>query len=787
MFFIAFCDEVAKADKLTMTISPKWRKRLVLLTQLLIILTIIAIIVTLGQWWLAERSFEPLNVLAFAVLSLLSLLSGWLTRQGNADLAEAREEVVGEATELGHLRRQIVNHFNQEELRTLCFDLTIRYDNLHGTTIEAKTVSLMEYVQRHGQLLQLIAILERERPHVVWSSQRYLHNRQNLLQNVQSTWIEGFLKSSLHNAVVLELNLTYQPEAITRKFIHLPGQAAQLVEQPIREVFEAYGRSLLVLGEPGSGKTITLLQLAEALLIEARHDLGRPIPVVLNLASWADKEQPLEAWLIDELFVQYQVAKTLSQNWIRNSQLLYLLDGLDEVAEDARDNCISAINDFKSQVVSDMVVCSRLADYEALQNRLNLGAAVRIEPLADEQIDAYLGRDDLQLQAVKGALVTDSALYSLARTPLFLSIMTLAYRGVSANDLDNFYSLDARRNHLFHTYIERMFERRSLDSDAGYTQSEALHWLTNLAYSLQQHGQSIFYIERLQPTWLPSLNTHRRYVGLVGIIGGLIGAFIFGISVWQSAGSIAGLSVGLIGGLSVGVIGGWSASQEPIALIEELSWAPQPIRQLIPKFIKNGLSFSIFGVFLALSLSVVFWMASGTNISWATGLGIVLSVGSIGGLFRVLIDCIKKREMQKRPRPNQGIRNSRRNALRMGLFFGLGFGLSIGLVAGLILSAIFGSITGLVVGLVVGLSGGLSGGMMQYGGETVVRHYSLRWLLARQEIIPFPLRDQGLVTYLDDMAAHILLRRVGGGWVFIHRTLLEYFAALHSNTSLAQS
>lgn len=32
-------------------------------------------------------------------------------------------------------------------------------------------------------------------------------------------------------------------------------------------------------------------------------------------------------------------------------------------------------------------------------------------------------------------------------------------------------------------------------------------------------------------------------------------------------------------------------------------------------------------------------------------------------------------------------------------------------------------------------------------------------------------------AFLGNMVVHIFLRRVGGGWVFIHRSLLEHFAA----------
>jgi hypothetical protein len=67
-------------------------------------------------------------------------------------------------------------------------------------------------------------------------------------------------------------------------------------------------------------------------------------------------------------------------------------------------------------------------------------------------------------------------------------------------------------------------------------------------------------------------------------------------------------------------------------------------------------------------------------------------------------------------------------------------------------------------------------GILQYGGGAVLNHYVLRWLLARQGVLPFPFRDRDLVAYLDAMTARLLLRRVGGGWMFIHRTLLEFFA-----------
>ena len=141
--------------------------------------------------------------------------------------------------------------------------------------------------------------------------------------------------------------------------------------------------------------------------------------------------------------------------------------------------------------------------------------------------------------------------------------------------------------------------------------------------------------------------------------------------------------------------------------------------------------------------------------------------------------------------PNQAIRNSVHNALiitiSVGLVAGLGLGLVVGLVAWLVLGMRLGLglVAGLPFGLPFGLVMGLYAGMifgLRYGGNAVIQHYTLRLLLSRYNIIPFA-RDKVLIDFLDKMVERILLRRVGGGWVFIHRYLLEHFAALHEESA----
>jgi predicted NACHT family NTPase len=58
-------------------------------------------------------------------------------------------------------------------------------------------------------------------------------------------------------------------------------------------VLLAGGNALLILGAPGSGKTTTLLELARSLIAASEAHADEPVPVVLNLSSWANKQLPI--------------------------------------------------------------------------------------------------------------------------------------------------------------------------------------------------------------------------------------------------------------------------------------------------------------------------------------------------------------------------------------------------------------------------------------------------------------------------------------------------------------
>lgn len=66
------------------------------------------------------------------------------------------------------LRTQITNSFDQDELRGLCFDLNVAFDNLDGKTRDTKIIALLEYCKRRGIVESLIKRCQELRPHLVW-------------------------------------------------------------------------------------------------------------------------------------------------------------------------------------------------------------------------------------------------------------------------------------------------------------------------------------------------------------------------------------------------------------------------------------------------------------------------------------------------------------------------------------------------------------------------------------------------------------------------------------------
>jgi len=242
------------------------------------------------------------------------------------------------------------------------------------------------------------------------------------------------LEKSLYDEVLLDLGKEIQAGAVDHPWemvLELPDQTGQVLppNTKIIDLFDHTNRTLLILGEPGSGKTTTLLELARDLVTRAENDehFTQPIPVIFNLSTWLDRQQPLVDWMLAELTAKYQVPKRIGRPWLENNRLLPLLDGLDEVKPENQTACVEAINDFGEDFgLTGLVVCSRLQEYTNLPVRLKLSGAICLQPLTPKQVDDYMAAGGPKLDALRTALQRDNTLLSLAQSPLMLSIISLA-------------------------------------------------------------------------------------------------------------------------------------------------------------------------------------------------------------------------------------------------------------------------------------------------------------------------------------------------------------------------
>ena len=373
-------------------------------------------------------------------------------------------------------------------------------------------------------------------------------NRQALLSKVKNFWVKGVLETSLHHQVAMQLGLEDRSNLLVTPWnlgLETVDQAQPFLSESttVIDLFDQLGtgRTLLILGEPGAGKTITLLQLARELIARSEQSVDHLIPVVFNLSTWSNKFSSIDDWLVADLNTKYQIPQAIAHPWITQQQLLLLLDGLDEVRVEHRETCVTALNQFQQKHGTEMVVCSRIKDYEALSQRLALQQAIYLRSLLPSQIDPYLNQLKADLIGLRRLLVNDAALQELARSPLMLNILVLAYEGIDPQSLPKM-SVEAHRQRLFSTYVDRMLKRRG--AEGHYSSAQTMRWLSWLAQQLVTSSQTIFLIEWLDRSWLRTAWQRGLYIILSSLIVGLAFGLVVALSFQAKQHSlITGLAV----------------------------------------------------------------------------------------------------------------------------------------------------------------------------------------------------------------------------------------------------
>ena len=614
---------------------------------------------------------------------------------------------------------------------------------------------------------------------------RDAEQRQRLLARVHGDYSQR-LQQALDNVVRIELGLEQTPAAVYHRLDSaLPRN---LTPRPLSEdtsVLQVFydsggwtGRGLLVLGDPGAGKTTSLIELARALAEEAGDDKDHPIPVYLPLSSWQRRRPPMVTWMAERIHELYQLPLATARRWVEHDRILPLLDGLDEITEiGARAACITAINDYVGGHPIPVVVTSRRHEYKLLQKDgralAALGTAVLIKPLEPPAVLAYLDRAGQPMAGIRAAVADDPNLLDLLRSPLLLSILTLTYWRAPSSAIRSSSSPEERRAQLFQDYITQRFIIATRADCSLTDQQTSERWLSILAQKLQEKAVAVFQLERLQYDWLPTW-TFRTLARLALPLGAsmaitAISAFVITFS---SLLTDAVMWPTYIITFIIWTISMISLTPREIKLAEQLTWSWRSVRECFRLRFRYRFRASHLATgYLVVTVTVIPILLVSALDSIVEAIVLLLVCFILLILIVGLFSGMKTAPVPVHRQANDGLKASFRHAAVAGLGGGLIFALATLSVFGVYRGWHLGMWTDTAsVGLLVAMGFALAKGLV-----AALQHCVLRLVLWVSGCAPLR-----YTRWLEQMTRQRLLYRIGGGYVFIHPMLQSYFARLEA-------
>lgn len=600
------------------------------------------------------------------------------------------------------------------------------------------------------------------------SQNHFSNNTFNIFNNKESSYpnyqhcqllideVKRFLeKRILNDQKLIVLDLEERLDAVTyawnTELQTLDTTPKQLLQgTKIIDFFDnlGAGRTFLILGESGSGKTTALLELTRELLTRTK-DVNNPIPVFFYLSTWVDKNITIEDWLIEKLQTEYKIPAKTGKFLIEQEKLILLLDSLDEVKAEFQKSCLEALKVFHQDNRSEIVISSRIRNYKSLYKNLNFQSAVCLRSLTLNKINEYinLNQEGDDLIALKTLIEEDKVMQELANSPLMLYMMVQAYRGLPPEDLPRTGIFEERQKKLFNDYIEKMFERKGLRR--AYSKEQVIRWLIWLAKGMEKNNEKVFSCEIIQPNWIE--NKFYRYLYGIFVILIVLGLLFF--SFWNFNKDFVGY--GILAGIFFGLIGGVAQKIEPV---EVLSWS----------FKKTKKSIIIVLIATILTGLLAVWIYGITDgIIIGTTFTVFLPVfsGYLSGLRGFNINVEFKNNLY------QGIWKSFQNFLTVTFFASILF------ISPFIVTITFlNKVDELGSFLMLGISCGLVSGIL-FGGLTCIQYLVLYLILVLEKTIP--LNPRKFICFLKYADRLIFLRKVGCHYEFIHSLLRKHFAQMN--------
>jgi hypothetical protein len=215
---------------------------------------------------------------------------------------------------------------------------------------------------------------------------------------------------------------------------------------------------------------------------------------------------------------------------------------------------------------------------------------------------------------------------------------------------------------------------------------------------------------------------------------------------------VPALLLGLIVGLPAALAGSAFGAQETIQPIDRIMW-----------FWGKG----VYGVGLGVLVMVIFSIVT-QSLSQGIEMGILVAPVAV-----VLLGFASQREVASTITPNHGIWRSAYSAALLGVCTALAVFFIV--AGGGFLFDPDTAIYSIAIGLTLGLPFGFIVAFAK-GGITCLQHSWLRLFFAGYRNLPMNCR-----RFLDFATERVLLRKVGGGYVFAHLLLLEHFVQHSKN------